>query len=117
MTQNTRVLSHSLSLNFFKKMYVFAQQCCAIKFCVHLKKMPSETTMLLKEAFGKETLGDSTIRQWHKAFIDGRGSAEFKPPGGVPGTVVMSTNINTIAAVSEEDRHVTVQTIDLHCEG
>ncbi len=48
-----------------------AEQRCAIKFGVLLKKTPSETTRLLKEAFRKEMLGDSTIWWWHKAFVDG----------------------------------------------
>ncbi len=57
------------------------EQRCTIKFCVRLKKMPSETTALLKEAFGKESLGDPMIRRWHKAFVDGRELAEFKLQG------------------------------------
>ncbi len=64
-----------------------------IKFCVRLKKMPSETTTFLKEAFGKEMLGDSMIRWWHEAFVDGQELVEFKPRGGVPQTVVIATNI------------------------
>ncbi len=52
-------------------MDVYVEQCCAIKFCVRFKKMLSETTALLKEAFGKEMLGDSMIQRWHKAFVDG----------------------------------------------
>ncbi len=62
-------------------MDVSEQQRCAIKFCVHLKKTQSETTTLWKEAFEKETLGNSTIRWWHKAFVDERESAEFEPGG------------------------------------
>ncbi len=45
-----------------EKIDVSAKQCCTIKFCVCLRKMPSETTILFKEAFGKEMFGDSTIR-------------------------------------------------------
>ncbi len=71
MMQNTRVLPDSVSLNIQKKMDVWAEQHCAIKFYERLKKMPSETTVLLKEAFGKETLDDSMIWRWHKAFVDG----------------------------------------------
>ncbi len=82
-TQNTSVLPDSVSLNIRKK-WMCAEQYCVIKFCVHLKKMPSETTALLKEAFGKKTLGDSAIQQWHKAFVDGQESVRFKPQGGVP---------------------------------
>ncbi len=93
---------------YSEKMDVSAEQHCAIKFCVHLKKTSNETTVLLKEAFGMEMLGDSTIRQWHKAFVDGQESAEFEPRGGALPTVVMATNINTITTVIEEDRHLTI---------
>ncbi len=68
-TQNTRVSPNSVSLNIQKNGDVSAEQRCTIKFCVRLKKKPSETRALLKEAFGKET-GDLTIQQWHKAFVD-----------------------------------------------
>ncbi len=87
---------------YLEKMDVSAEQCCVIKFCMRLKKIPSEILALLKEAFGKEMLGDSTIRRWHKAFIDGRESAEFEPRGGALWTVVTATNISTVAAVIEE---------------
>ncbi len=53
-TQNTRISPDSVPLNIRKEMNVSGEQCCAIEFCVHLKKMLSETTALLKEAFGKE---------------------------------------------------------------
>ncbi len=46
---------------YSEKIDVSVEQRCAIKFCVCLKKTPSETTVLLKEAFGKETISDSTI--------------------------------------------------------
>ncbi len=32
---------------YSEKIDVFGKQCYAIKFCVHLKKTPSETTALL----------------------------------------------------------------------
>ncbi len=56
---------------YLEKMDASAEQHCTIKICVCLKKTPNETAALLKEAFGKEMLGDLTIRQWHKAFVDG----------------------------------------------
>ncbi len=96
---------------YLEKMDVSAEQRYAIKFCVRLKKMPRETIALLKEEFGKKILGDSTIRQWHKAFVDGRESAEFELWGGVPQTIVTATNINTITAVIVEDRHLTIQAL------
>ncbi len=66
-------------VEYLEKMNVSVEQRCVIKFCVCLKKTPGETTMLLKEEFGKETLGDSTIGQRHIDFVDGRESAEFEP--------------------------------------
>ncbi len=71
-----------------------------------LKETPNETTTLLKEAFGKEALGDLTIQRWHKAFVDGRKSAELELQ-----TVVMATNIDTIAAIIEEDQHLTIRAL------
>ncbi len=68
-------------------MNVFVEQRCVIKFCVRFKKRPSETTVLLKKAFGKEMLSNLTIWWWHKAFVDGRESAEFKLWDGALRTV------------------------------
>ncbi len=84
-------------------MDVSTEQHCAIKFCVCLKKTPSETTALLKEPFGKETLGDPKIRQWHKAVVDIREYTEFELQGGALRTIGTATNINTVAAVIKED--------------
>ncbi len=66
---------HQCVPEYLEKMDVSGEQRCTIKFCACLKKTQSETTTLLKEAFGKEMLGDSTIRRWHKTFVDGRESA------------------------------------------
>ncbi len=96
-------------VEYSEKMDMSAEQHCMIKFCVHLKKIPSETTVLLKEAFGKGTLGDSTIPWWHNAFVDGRESVEFEPQGGALQAVVTATNINTVAVVIEEDWHLTIR--------
>ncbi len=96
---------------YSEKMGVSVEQRCTNKFCVSLKKMLSETTELLKEVFGKEMLCDLTIQQWHKAIVDRWESAKFKPRGSVPWTVVTATNINTVATVIEQDRHLTVQAL------
>ncbi len=94
-----------------EKMNVSAEQLCTIRFCVRLKKTPSETIALLKEVFGKETLDDSMFWWWYKAFIDGRESEKFELWGGAPRTVVTATNINTVAAVIEEDWHLTIRVL------
>ncbi len=89
------------------KMDVSVEQHCEIKFCVRLKKTASKTTALLKQAFGKKMLGDSTNRQWHKAFVDRQESAEFKMQGAALQKVVTVTNIKTVPIVIKEDRHLT----------
>ncbi len=48
-------------------------------------------------------LGDLAIGQWHKAFVDRRESVKFELQGSAPRTVVMATNINTVAAFIKED--------------
>ncbi len=75
---------HQCVTEYSEKMEVSAEQRYTIKFCVRLKKTMSETTALLKETFGKEMLGDSTIRRWYKSFVDGQESAKFELWGGAP---------------------------------
>ncbi len=89
---------------YSEKMDVSVEQHCTIKCYVCSKKTLSETTVLLKEAFGKEPSGDSTIWRWHKAFVDGRESAEFELWGSELRTVVTVTNTNATAAVIKEDQ-------------
>ncbi len=42
---------------FISSMDVSMEQCCVIKFCVHLKKNPAETILLLQGAFGEQDFG------------------------------------------------------------
>ncbi len=53
-----------------KKVHVSIKQCHIVKFCMRLKKLKEKR--YLKDAFQNETLHDSTIRRWHRAFTDGR---------------------------------------------
>ncbi len=55
-----------------------------------------ETIALLKEAFQNETLPDSTICRWHKAFMNSWESAEVQHIGGRLRTVVTDFNINSV---------------------
>ncbi len=43
--------------------------------------------------------GNLTIWRWHKAFVDGRESAEFKSRGDTLQTVGAATNMYTVIAV------------------
>ncbi len=49
---------------------------------LRLKKSKVEINASLKEALQNETLHDSTICRWHRAFKDGRESAEIEHVGG-----------------------------------
>ncbi len=84
------------------------EQRYIVKFYVALKKSKVETITLLKEAFQNETLHDSAIHRWHRAFTDGRKSVEIEHVGGRSRTVVTDANINIVPAVIEEDSHSSI---------
>ncbi len=73
-------------------------------------------TTLLKEAFQNETLHDSTIRRWHRAFTNSRESTEIVHTGARLRTIVTDVNINTVPVVIEEDHHSSIWKLadDLH---
>jgi hypothetical protein len=47
------------------------KQTAAIKYCVKLKKTPTETFEMLKSAYGEEHLSRTSVFEWHKRFKDG----------------------------------------------
>jgi hypothetical protein len=52
------------------------EQRYAIKFCAKLGKSGSETLQLLRTAYGDAVLSSAQVLRCHKAFKDGRESAE-----------------------------------------
>jgi transposase len=52
------------------------ERTAAIKFCVKLKKMATETFEKLKSAYGEECLSRTSVFEWHKKFKEGRESLQ-----------------------------------------
>ncbi len=50
-------------------MDIAAEQCVAIKYCIHHYKMEIETLSELKEAYGDECLAKSMVLKWHAIFM------------------------------------------------
>ena len=46
------------------------EQCCAIKFCVRLKKTKQEAYGLLKEAYGDEHMSQASFYWWFNRFSE-----------------------------------------------
>ncbi len=70
----------------------------------------------MKEAFQNETLYDLAIHRCHRAFTDGRESAEIEHVGGRDRTDMIDVNINTVSVILEDDPHSSICKIadDLH---
>ncbi len=57
----------------------------------------------------EEWLGDLTIFHWHKAFSEDRYTAALRPHIGRPLSICTEEIVNTVAAVDQEDHHITVR--------
>ncbi len=64
-----------------------------IKFWAHLKKNTVEIILLLQEVIGNELLVVSTIKRWHKMFLNGKKLVAIESRGGGPKTKCMVMNI------------------------
>ncbi len=63
---------HVFSVLLYKQENWVLTEHYTIKFCAILKKLKGKMIFPLKKAFQNETLHDSTICRWHRAFMDGR---------------------------------------------
>jgi [histone H3]-lysine36 N-dimethyltransferase SETMAR len=88
------------------------EQRAAISFCVRLGKTGAETLHLLKQAYGEEALGDSTVFRWHQQFKDGRESSALVPHVGRPVSTCDERQVNTVSAIIQEDPCLTVRDIE-----
>jgi hypothetical protein len=74
------------------KMQRSLEQRYAIKFCAKLGNSDSETLQLLRTACGDAVLSSAQVFRWHKAFKDGRESAEDEQHVGRPSTARSKNN-------------------------
>ena len=89
------------------------QQRSSIRFCVLLKKSGTETLQMIQEAYGDQALSKTRVFEWHKKFKDGQESLEDAPAphAGRPSTQKTDVNRNTIDAMSQEDRRLSIAKI------
>ncbi len=88
------------------KIDIRVEQHAVICFYVRLGKS-SEADM--KKAYDSECLNKTTVNLWHKSYRDGRDFVGLGPRGGTKKSVITEVNINTVATVIQEDRHVSVR--------
>jgi len=84
------------------------EQRYAIKFCVKLGKSGSITLQLLRTAYGDAVLSSVQVLRWHKAFKDGRESAEDEQCAGRPSNSRTGNNVAHVKAVLDRDRCLSV---------
>lgn len=87
------------------------QQRSSIRFCVLLKKSGTETLQMIQEAYGDQALSKTRVFEWHKKFKDGQESLEDAPRAGRPSTSKTDVNRNTIDAMLQEDRRLSIAKI------
>jgi hypothetical protein len=69
------------------------EQCVCIKFCVKLCKSATETLEMLHEAFGKHSLSQTVVFEWHSCFASGQVSVEDDKRSEQPSTCKMTENV------------------------
>ncbi len=86
------------------------EQRFTIRFYVRRGKSATATFQKLKETYGEQCLSRATILRSHAAFAkEGRKSAKVKPSTGRPKASVTAINVNTVNALMQEDRHLTMR--------
>jgi len=84
------------------------EQLYAIKFLAELRKSGSEMLQLLRTAYGDAVLSSAQVFRWHKAFKDGRESAEDKQRAGRPSTSRTQNVVARVKAVLDRDLRLNV---------
>ncbi len=56
--------------------------------------------------YGDQCLSKATIRRWHNAFHEGQKSVELVPHTKQPRMVGTDINVNTVAALTENNPHI-----------
>ena len=87
------------------------EQRYAIKFCAKLGKSGSETSQLLRTAYGDAVLSSAPVFRWHKAFKDERESVEGEQRAGRPSTARTENNVARGKVVLDRDQRLNVRLI------
>ncbi|KOC62943.1 Putative uncharacterized protein FLJ37770, partial [Habropoda laboriosa] len=93
------------------KMNRTLEQRYAVKFCVRLGKTATETYTMIKDAFGNNSMGRSSIFEWHKLFKEGREQVENDHRSGRPSTSRSDQNVRKVKEILDTDRRLTIRLI------
>jgi predicted HTH transcriptional regulator len=88
------------------------EERAAIKFCVKLKKTATETFEMLKSTYGEEFLSRTGVFEWHKTFIEGRGSFQHDERKGRPSTSRTDESKKVIRKCLAEHRTSSVRILE-----
>ena len=85
--------------------YIDEARCLKVK----VGKSGNETTEMLRQDYGGETLSGAAVFQWWRRFKDGDTRVIDKARSGRPSTAVTDVNIAKTAELLENDRRLTLR--------
>jgi transposase len=75
------------------------EQRANVKFCQKLGRSPKETFNMMKQVYGEEALGRSTVFKWHQRFAQGKDNLEDDKRSGGPKAVTTESKIEEVATL------------------
>ena len=81
-----------------------------VKFCVALKKSPTETIKMIESTGKYKQCSPATVYKWHAPFRSGRDSVEDDPRCGRPAVLMFSVK-EPVKVMMNRDRKTTVREI------
>jgi hypothetical protein len=88
------------------------EQRAAIKFCVQLRKTATETSEMLKNAYGEECLSRTSVFECHKRFRGGQESLQDDERKGHPSSSRTEDLTKVIQKCLAEDRTLSVRLLE-----
>jgi hypothetical protein len=74
----------------------FSEQGINIEFCMKLRKSASYTCAMLSEAYGEESMKNSSVSEWYKWFRKGRENVENVERIGRPRSHKTDRNVEKV---------------------
>jgi len=87
------------------------EQRVCIKFCVRLGKTRSETSEMLKQAFGDSCMSRSQTFEWFGCFKNGRTLTANDDQSGWPSMATTPTKVEQVRAAVNQDHRRTIHNL------